>query len=143
MFDGTPPAIEATMTVTVKDLETKHATLIANHAAAARVRIIIATNPDDAYDLPTMALEGYDRAGYEADGETAYCDAADALKEVLDTVADDDVEIVLTIADMPAARAEMALVRQTRIFEAARAIAAIQARFHGEDTDDLLDLLDY
>jgi len=121
--------------MSTKSLEADLATLLANHAAASRARIILNTT-DTAYDLPTMALEGYDRAEYEADGEGAVCDAADALETVLDE-AGIDIEDVLEIAALTPAKAATALARRTRIIEAAQAIATIQAQFHGDDADGL------
>ena len=125
--------------MSTKSLDAELATLLANHAAASRARSILNTT-DTAYDLPTMALEGYDRAEYEADGEGAVCDAADALKAVFD-MAGIDIEDVLEIAAMTPAKATKALARRTRIIEAARAIATIQAKFHGDDADELFALL--
>jgi len=121
--------------MSTKSLDAELATLLANHAAASRARLILNTI-DTAYDLPTMALEGYDRAEYEADGEGAVCDAADALDAVLDE-AGIDIEDVLEIAAMTPAKAAKALARRTRIIEAAQAIATIQAQFHGDDADEL------
>lgn len=121
--------------MSTKSLDAELATLLANHAAASRARLILNTI-DTAYDLPTMALEGYDRAEYAADGEGAVCDAADALGAVLDE-AGIDIEDVLEIAAMTPAKAAKALARRTRIIEAAQAIATIQAQFHGDDADEL------